>query len=110
MSTRGGSLLTLSIVFQAIATGNRLRRDAAKKLCRSPHCLFTAKVLLLVDEGVVQPSSTLWFNAMRYTRPFTSFALPADPWLSLHPIPELPAPNTESPALLGLSEHTKNRK
>lgn len=75
-----------------------------------PKLHYAAKVMVDMEDGIVQPSSTLWFNAMRYTQPFTSFALPAEQWLSVHPIPELPGPNTESPELLGLREHVNKKR
>ena len=70
-----------------------------------PKVHYAANVKLVVKDGVVQPGSDLWFNALRVTQPIMNFTIPADQWLSSTPIPELPYPNTEDSELLGIAEH-----
>lgn len=70
-----------------------------------PKLHYAADLKLDLKDGVVQSSSTLWFNALRVTQPIMNFTIPADQWLSSTPIPELPSANTTDAELLGIVEH-----
>lgn len=70
-----------------------------------PKLHYAAEVRLNLCNGVLSDGSDAWFGGMRFTQPFISFRIPPDQWLSSHPIPELPAPNLQTPEMLGVDEH-----
>ncbi len=65
---------------------------------------YAAHVVVDIKDGEVQPTSNLWFNAMRYTQPFFSLQVPPNQWLSTDEIPELPGEENDQPARIGFGE------
>ncbi len=64
---------------------------------------------LATEDGRLTDASDMYMGALYRTRKFPKWKVPMSEWFSHEPIPELPGPNVEDKALLGIDDHEADR-